>query len=143
MMNQRYSFLLRHRQIASVARALLLIGSLCAAEVLAEGAVRVLDCRLARLCDASGSCVDESGAVEFRMEPAEVAADGSGSYRLIYGDDNATMTALSSAGPFVWSVGDARHTLLASSEREFLWHQLNLRPVPDATIRFLVCTFSQ
>lgn len=133
----------RPASVPRFANAILGVSVLLAGEVLAEGAVRTLDCSLARLCDASGSCVAETGEIVFRMEPTDVSADGSGRYTLSYRDTSVAMTALSSAGPFVWTTGQDRHTLLASSERQFLWHRLTLAPAPEADIRFLVCTFSQ
>jgi hypothetical protein len=109
----------------------------------AEGAVRLLDCSVARVCNAAGACEPGSGEVAFRMEPVDASADGSGRYSLSYGDTRAEMQALSNAGPFVWTVGTERHTLLASSDTEFLWHRLTLDPAPRATIRFLTCAFRQ
>jgi hypothetical protein len=143
------SFLMNHRSRPSrrradaIARVVVCVGLLLAGEAWAEGAVRTLSCSVVRDCDAAGTCADGAGEVVFRMEPTDVSEDGSGSYRLSYNDTTVAMTALSAAGPFVWSAGEARHTLLASSEREFLWHRLTLRPVPDSLIRFLVCRFAQ
>ena len=108
-----------------------------------EGAVRLLDCRVAQACNAAGSCQAASGAVAFRMEPVQVGLDGSGRYQLHYGDTEAAMDALSDVGPFVWTVGEERHTLLASSETNFLWHRLTLDPVPAGTVHFLTCTIRQ
>lgn len=108
-----------------------------------EGAVRHFDCSVARVCDAAGACEKGSGQVTFRMEPVETGADGSGNYALSYFDTEASMQALSAAGPFFWTVGEERDALLASSETQFLWHRLTLDPVPEATIRFLTCTLRQ
>jgi hypothetical protein len=108
----------------------------------AEGAVRLLDCAVARVCDAAGACDSGTERVTFRMEPVETAADGSGRYGLTYGGTEADMDALSAAGPFLWTVGPERNALLASSETRFLWHRLTLEPAPEATVRFLECTFS-
>lgn len=77
------------------------------------------------------------------MEPVEIGADGAGRYRLTYGDSEAAMEALSASGPFFWAIGEERDTLLASSETDFLWHRLEIDPAPQATIRFLTCTFRQ
>lgn len=109
----------------------------------AEGAARVLECTVTRVCDAAGACSAATGRAAFRMEPVETHADGSGSYTLSYGDTTAAMQALSAAGPFFWTTGDQRNTLLASSETQFLWHRLALAPAPEATVRFLMCTFRQ
>jgi hypothetical protein len=48
---------------------------------------------------------------------------------------------VSEAGPFYWESGDERHTLVASSEVDWLWHRLVLAPAPATTIRFLSCRF--
>jgi hypothetical protein len=107
--------------------------------VSAEGAARLLDCTIARVCDAAGRCEAGSGQVTFRMEPIEIGADGSGRYALSYGHSETEMRALSLAGPYVWTEGSERNTLLASSETAFLWHRLRLDPAPEATVRFLSC----
>jgi hypothetical protein len=106
-----------------------------------EGAVRFFDCTAARVCDSAGNCRAESMQATFRMEPVEMRADGSGSYTLSYGDTQAAMEGISDAGPFFWTVGTQRNTLLASSETAFLWHRLTVDPTPEATIHFLTCTF--
>jgi hypothetical protein len=105
--------------------------------------VRLLDCTVVRVCDAGGACEAGTGAVAFRMEPLQVGPDGSGRYELQYGERNVAMSSLSDSGPFVWTTGVERNTLLASSETHFLWHQLSLGAVPAATVRFLMCTISQ
>jgi hypothetical protein len=108
-----------------------------------EGAVRLFDCTVVQVCNSAGSCEAASGAVAFRMEPVKVGPDGSGRYELKYGETKAAMNSLSDVGPFFWTVGDERNTLLASSETHLLWHQLTLDPVPAATVRFLTCTIRQ
>jgi hypothetical protein len=119
------------------------LGLLLAGATWGEGAVKTLDCAVARVCDAGGRCETGTGRVSFRMEPEELEAGGAGRYTLSYGDTRAEMEAMSDAGPFFWSVGRERDALLASSETEFLWHRLALEPVPEATIRFLTCSFQQ
>lgn len=109
----------------------------------AEGAARVLDCMLVRVCDAGGNCEAGAGHTVFRMEPIDTDSDGAGRYTLGYGDVRSDMQALSAVGPFVWATAGERHTLLASSESAFLWHALALAPSPVATIRFLECSFRQ
>ncbi|HSC14879.1 MAG TPA: hypothetical protein VLI71_07160 [Gammaproteobacteria bacterium] len=111
--------------------------------VWSEGAVRLLDCTIEQVCNAAESCQAASGAVAFRMEPVQIGEDGSGRYELHYGETEAAMNSLSDVGPFVWTVGEERRTLLASSEMNFLWHRLTLDPVPAATVRFLTCTIRQ
>jgi hypothetical protein len=108
-----------------------------------EGAVRLFDCTVVQVCDAAGNCEATTDAVVFRMEPVQVAQDGSGRYELQYGDTETAMSSVSDIGPFVWTVGAERHALLASSETNFLWHRLTLDPVPAATVRFLTCTIGQ
>lgn len=108
-----------------------------------EGAVKLLECDIVRVCDASGSCDAGSGDVRFRMEPVQLAAGGAGSYQISYGDAEASMQAMSDAGPFFWTAGSARNTLIASSETEWLWHELDVSSLPQATIRFLICSFQQ
>jgi hypothetical protein len=129
---------------ARVAMAALALGlaSLPGA-VLAEGAVRVLNCTLVRACDAAGACKPESMQVTFRMEPIETRPDGSGRYTLRYGEQQADMQAMSFAGPFLWTLPTERDSLLVSSETQFLWHQLVVEPAPVATIHFLTCEFRQ
>jgi len=109
----------------------------------AEGAVRFLDCTVMRTCDAAGVCQLDVGQTVFRIEPVDVAADGSGRYVLSYGNSQAEMQAGSAAGPFFWTAGTQRHTLIANSETLFMWHQLTLDPVPDAAIRFMTCALRQ
>jgi len=111
--------------------------------VSAEGGVKVLDCRVARVCDGAGRCEPGAGTVTFRMEPKELGAGGVGRYTLRYGGTSADMDARSEAGPFEWSLGSERHALLASSETQWLWHALTLEPEPTATIRFLLCSFQR
>jgi hypothetical protein len=108
-----------------------------------EGAVRLLDCTVVRVCDTAGMCETGAGAVSFRMEPVQVGPDGTGRYELEYGDTKVAMNSLSDIGPFVWTAGAERNTLLASSETNFLWHRLSLDAVPAATVRFLACTIRQ
>ena len=122
---------------------LALLVTLIPAIVKAEGAVRLLDCSIVKVCDGTGECRAESRKLNFRMEPITVQSDGSGRYTLRYGTSAATMEASSTAGPFLWKVREQRNALLASSETEFLWHQLELDPTPRATIRFLKCSFHQ
>ncbi len=110
---------------------------------LSEGAVRILDCAIVRTCDAAGSCQPGTGGVIFRMEPRTVGPEGAGGYTLTYGDTQAEMEARSPAGPFLWTVGSERDALIASSDSQFLWHTLKLDPAPEATVRFLKCTFNQ
>jgi hypothetical protein len=83
------------------------------------------------------------GDVTFRIRPSKVDKGGAGRYQIQYEGKDLPMNALSDVGPFVWSRGDERHTLLASSETEFLWHRLTLGPVPVAAVRFLSCTVRQ
>jgi hypothetical protein len=77
------------------------------------------------------------------MEPVDVRAGNPGRYTIGYGDTKAQMVAMSDAGPFLWTVGEERDGLLASSETQWLWHRLTLDPAPEATIRFLTCSFEQ
>lgn len=110
---------------------------------LAEGAVKLLDCEVLRACDAAGFCAEASGSVSFRMEPTKLELGGSGRYRVIYAGKQAEMSAMSDAGPFLWAIERERHALIASSQTQWLWHRLTLTPTPEATIRFLSCTFQQ
>ncbi|MGD8340512.1 MAG: hypothetical protein PVH89_06990 [Gammaproteobacteria bacterium] len=114
-----------------------------AAELWAEGAAKLLDCEVVRICDALGDCQPGSGQARFRMEPQELEPSGAGSYRIVYGDTDAPMQAMSEAGPFFWVVGSERDALMPSSETEWLWHQLELAAAPVATVRFLVCSLQQ
>lgn len=77
------------------------------------------------------------------MEPEQLEAGGSGSYRMLYDGTEATMRAMSDLGPFFWSNGDERHALMISSASEWLWHRLTTRPDPVATVRFMRCSFQQ
>ncbi len=108
-----------------------------------EGAERILDCSVKQICDAAGNCRPGSVQVTFRTEPVSLKGDGSGIYALSYGEIETMMEAQSPAGPFFWTVGNERDTLLASSETQFLWHQLTFDQVPEATVRFLQCAFRQ
>ena len=137
-LHERLELIIRAARMA----ALVLIGLLPGA-AWPEGAVRFLDCSTVRVCDGAGDCRAESLQTTFRMEPVETRADGSGSYTLGYGATQAGMAAISDAGPFFWTVGTERHTLLASSETQFLWHRLTVAATAEATVRFLTCTFRQ
>jgi len=108
----------------------------------AEGAVKILACTLARICDGAGVCEDASGELGFRMAPISLAPGGAGSYKINYEDVEADMQAGSELGPFYWNVGAQRHALLISSETRWLWHTLSVEPAPAATIRFLVCSLT-
>ena len=110
---------------------------------MAEGAVRELDCISLQTCDTKGYCQTETQEVKFSMEPLAVNDDGSGSFAIHYNSYQAPMTSLSFAGPFHWTVGNERHTLLASSETHFLWHQLDTSGSPSARIQFMQCRFTQ
>jgi hypothetical protein len=77
------------------------------------------------------------------MDPVALTPGGAGRYMLTYGDTEAEMDALSELGPFVWTVGSARHALIVSSETQWLWHELVLGAKPQASIRFLNCSFQQ
>lgn len=105
----------------------------------AEGAVRVLDCKVTQVCDASGACEAESDDVSFRLAPENLHEDGSGTYAITYRAIQASMEATSEAGPFYWTMGSERNTLLASSETQFLWHRLMLDPTPATRVYFLNC----
>ncbi len=117
--------------------------SLLSVYACAEGAVRVLDCKVTQRCDASGSCEAHSDAIEFRLEPQALADDGSGRYLLRYRDAEVPMQALSEAGPFVWSRDKVRYTLLVSSDTQLLLHALTLAPAPASTVDFLNCAARQ
>lgn len=117
--------------------------SLAPSLLFAEGAVKLLDCEITRVCDASGVCEAASDETGFRMEPIELGAAGAGRYSLSYGGTQVEMQAMSDTGPFLWNRGSERHALLASSETGWLWHQLTLEPSPGSTIRFMSCSFQQ
>jgi len=116
---------------------------LVAAQAAAEGSVTVINCDVARVCDARGACEPGSGSISFRLEPLDRAADGSARYTLSYGDIVSEMRGITAAGPFLWTIGTERNALLASSDTEWLWHRLELSASPVATIRFLSCRFEQ
>ena len=122
---------------------LLLAASAFSLDARAEGAVKLLECEIVRVCDAGGHCDAGSGEVRFRMEPVELAPGGAGSYQISYLDVQASMQAMSDIGPFVWTVDSERSALIASSDSEWLWHELDLGAAPQATVRFLSCTFQQ
>jgi hypothetical protein len=122
---------------------LALSAALASALAHAEGAVRVLECRVTHDCDDAAVCQDADQSVEFRLEPITLAADGSGSYTLRYEGRTAAMQALSEAGPFHWQQETQRHTLLVSSETHLLWHSLDFDSAPMTRIRFLDCTLRQ
>lgn len=110
---------------------------------LAEGAIRVLECRHIKNCDASATCKPAEADTVFQMEPKTLADDGSGRFIIHYNGQQSDMTALSYVGPFFWTAASGMNTLLASSETRFLWHTLTLDPVPNATFRILECQFTQ
>lgn len=109
----------------------------------AEGAIRVFECTTNQSCDAAGECAAAVEQASFRLEPLAVDATGAGDYQISYGDVRVEMQAFSEAGPFFWITGNERNTLLASSETEFLWHQLSIDPAPASTIRFLSCALRE
>lgn len=123
--------------------ATLLLGASLPAVAVAEGAVKVLACEVTQQCDADGQCEPRPQSREFHMEPISLNADGSGQFTLQYDGNAVPMQALSEAGPFVWNEGQHRHTLLASSETQFLLHTLSLTDKPSATIQFMTCSFRQ
>lgn len=109
----------------------------------AEGAVRTFDCSLQLQCDADGECTPETGKVTFQLEPQLLDAQGAGSYRLVYEDEDVAMQAVSDAGPFTWTLAGVRHTLLVNAADGLLWHQLEFSAAPKATTHRLNCNFSQ
>ena len=109
----------------------------------AEGAVRVLDCKVTQRCDAAGRCEVRSDAIGFRLEPQALANDGSGQYTLRYRDVEVPMQAVGEAGPFIWTAQNVRYTLLVSSETQLLLHALELAAVPSTSVDFLTCTVKQ
>lgn len=123
-----------------------LMAAICAVfsgAVYAEGAVRVLACETTLQCDAAGHCMPHAEAIEFRMEPKALNADGSGEFTLQYRDAELPMQALSEIGPFVWTQQQDRYTLLASSDTQFLLHTLALADEPRATLQFMSCSLQQ
>ena len=107
-----------------------------------EGAVKTLDCEIPRTCDSAGVCADDSGRIDFRLEPIELEAGGVGRYTIRYGDAVAEADARSDIGPFAWTVGQARHALVISSDTQWIWHRLE----PDSTaaiVHFMRCDFQQ
>ena len=106
---------------------------------LAEGAVRQFDCAIVRSCNNSGACTPHSGKMTFSMAPVSTAQDGSGRFEIKYGSVRAPMQSLSDVGPFHWKVGEEQNTLLLNSEREMLWHQLNIGTSATATVLFMTC----
>lgn len=108
-----------------------------------EGALRVLDCNKVLVCDESLTCQTESGQVVFNMEPLNLDENNAGSYTIRYDAVQVPMQGLSFAGPFHWRLDNGMHTLLASSESDFLWHSLTIDPQPVTTIRKLDCRFMQ
>ena len=115
--------------------------------VLAEGAVRVLECTIEQTCDSAASCNPDSGDISFNMEPIKLAADGAGNYLIRYEFNGsafqADMEARSFAGPFMWDIDEDRNTLLANSEYRFLWHRLSISPMPQSGTHYLACDFTQ
>ena len=114
--------------------------------VMAEGAVRILDCRIDKNCNADGNCKADSGKVLFRMEPVNVDSTGAGEYKLQYGDRKnkpLSMQAITYSGPFYWYGIKEQNTLLLNSATQFLWHHVQFKPEPEATIRILTCSFIQ
>jgi hypothetical protein len=122
---------------------LLAFAALVPQMLLAEGAVRILDCEIAGTCTATLECTPASGAVTFRMEPQSLDGNNAGTYVISYDDTQASMQGLSYAGPFHWRTDSTMHTLLASSETQFLWHSLELSQPPVTVIRDLKCRFLQ
>lgn len=127
----------------STAFSVLSVTLLLPAAAWSEGAVKIFDCTVAQVCDGAGSCEAGSGHVTFRLEPVELEADGSGRYALSYDNHQAEAQAMSDLGPFFWTLGEERDTLLISSRTEFVWHRLALGPTSEATVRFLTCSFQQ
>lgn len=123
--------------------AVLGVAALASPAVLGEGAVKLLDCEIARICDDAGECRAGFGRVRFRMEPIELGAGGTGRYTISYNDTRTGMQALSDAGPFVWNTELERNALIASSADRWLWHHLRLDRLATPEIRFLDCTFQQ
>jgi hypothetical protein len=131
------------RSARPVCLSLLLVASAFSLDARAEGAVKLLECDIVRVCDAGGICDAGSGDVQFRMEPVELAGGGAGSYRISYGEVQFSMQAMSDIGPFVLMADSERNTLIASSDTQWLWHELELGAAPRAAVRFLTCTFQQ
>ncbi len=121
-------------------KALLFLFIIFSPSAWAEGAHRYFDCHVTLLCDAAGHCEPASESLTFHLAPLDADEAGSGTFLLTYQEQETQMQSLSDAGPYVWQIDNVRHTLLASSESAFLWHQLNLNGTPDSTIRYLQCS---
>lgn len=117
-----------------------LMSALLCSSASAEGAHRYFDCSVTLLCDAAGHCETASESLTFHLAPLDADEAGSGTFQLSYLNQEVEMQSLSDAGPYVWQTGNVRHTLLASSESAFLWHQLDLNGTPDSSIRYLQCS---
>lgn len=122
-------------------RLSLTLALLMPAMALPEGAVKLLDCTVTRVCDAAGVCEPGSRKAVFRMEPIQLGAGGAGTFMITYAGTEAEMTAMSEVGPFLWAAGSERNALIVSSRTEWLWHQLTVEPTTKAAVRFLSCTF--
>ncbi len=124
-----------HTRLGALLSAMLLLPT----AVLAEGAHRYFDCMVTLLCDEAGACEASSESLTFHLAPLDAGQDGSGRFMLSYQNKEVAMQSLSDAGPYSWRFDNERHTLLASSETDFLWHQLILDDRPESRIRYLRC----
>lgn len=115
---------------------------LAAGAVHAEGAVRVLDCRVLHDCDVAGFCEETTGPARFRLEPQALSADGSGTFLVDAGGGPVAAQGQGDAGPWTWTgaAGD-RATLVLTDETHALWaeHAADGK----AHVRFLTCEVTQ
>ena len=111
---------------------------------LAEGSPRRFDCTITQSCDAQGTCQSSGESISLYLDPVQIAADGSGTYTIRYGDKDAdNVRTLSEAGPFYWTLPSERNTLLISGDQEVLWHRVMLGAAPSTSIDFMRCSFRQ
>ncbi|MFZ5750970.1 MAG: hypothetical protein ACOY5U_07865 [Pseudomonadota bacterium] len=123
-------------------RCIPLVLGLAAGAAHAEGAARVFDCTVLQDCDAAGLCTGSGTPVRFRLEPRQLADDGSGLFTLDAGSGPVEARGLGDAGPWLWSEAPgAADALLLSDATRALWHHRGADG--SARIRFLACEVTQ
>jgi hypothetical protein len=110
----------------------------------AEGAARIIDCKIVSACNAEGICAPQTGETRFRFDPVKTNADGTGDYLIEHDGISSPMTWLGGTGPLLWSEApEDGQTLLFTSETaeggaNMVWHSRNADPTQSRT-RFLFC----
>ena len=120
--------------------ALCILAMLAPGSVLAEGAARDVDCKVARSCDAAGDCTMSDDHIRFRLEPENVGPDGIGTYIMSYGEISVGASKVAPPGPILWrESGEDLQSLIRDGPTGMIWHRFTPGEKPSLKVIFLTC----